>query len=181
VHTVAGVWDVTATVTNCQTGALIRTVHSLQNFSPDGTFSETANTLLRGSSVGVWSRSQAGPGKYSATYFFFRYLPTGAFASTAQSIDMVTVSEDGTHFSAAAQYRTSMRTMPCSLPAALCTQPCGSLLPGRMSNKGSTMGVPGPQLLGTGEASFAQKSESGQHTPSTLERLVSTPAFSHPA
>jgi hypothetical protein len=99
-HTLAGVWEVTVTVTNCQTGALIRTVHSLQNFSPDGTFAETANTFMRGSSVGVWNRSDAGPGKYSATYFFYRYLPTGAFASTAQAIDMVSLNSDGSEFTA---------------------------------------------------------------------------------
>jgi hypothetical protein len=99
-HSLAGTWEVTVTVTDCQSGALIRTVHSLQNFSPDGTFSETANTAARGSSVGVWNRSEAGDGKYSATYWFFRYLPTGAFASTAQSIDMVTLNDNGNQFTA---------------------------------------------------------------------------------
>ncbi len=71
------------TVTNCQTGATIRTVHSLQLFSRDASFSETPNTYLRGSSVGVWNRTV--DHSYGALYWFFRYNADGSFASTAQS------------------------------------------------------------------------------------------------
>ena len=85
-------------VTNCQTGALIRTVHSLQLFSRDGSFSETANTFLRGSSEGVWN--QTGDHMYSAVYWFFRYKPDGTFASTAQAVDAIQLSDDGGTFSA---------------------------------------------------------------------------------
>jgi hypothetical protein len=56
-HTIKGTWAVAVTVVNCQTGAPIRTVHSLQLFSRDGSFSETASTFLRGSSVGVWDQT----------------------------------------------------------------------------------------------------------------------------
>ena len=54
-NTPEGIWSVSVTVTNCQTGALIRTVQSIQAFHHDGTVVETANTASRGMSEGVWS------------------------------------------------------------------------------------------------------------------------------
>ena len=97
-HSIEGVWDVSVSVTNCQTGALIRTVRSIQLFQPDGSFAETANTFLRGGSEGVWNH--AGDGIYDATYWFFRYNPNGTFASIASAVDKVELSEDGTEFTA---------------------------------------------------------------------------------
>lgn len=96
-YTIAGVWALNVNVTNCA-GTTIRTVHSLQIFSRDGSFSETANTFLRGSSVGVWS--PAGNQSYKANYWFYRYQPTGAFASTAQAVNAIQLSPDGNHFTA---------------------------------------------------------------------------------
>jgi hypothetical protein len=52
---IVGVWDVAVTVVNCQTGAIIRKVHSVQMFQPDGAFSEIASIGTRGSSIGYWS------------------------------------------------------------------------------------------------------------------------------
>ena len=92
-NSVRGTWDVNVTVTNCQTGAVIRTVRSLQMFSRDGSFTETANTASRGSSLGRWARS--GENTFGATYWFFRYTSTGTFASIAKSLDSITLSEDG--------------------------------------------------------------------------------------
>jgi hypothetical protein len=97
-HSLEGTWDVSVTVTNCQTGAVIRTVRSLQMFSHDGSFTETANTFLRGSSLGTWART--GGQTFNATYWFFRYTPAGGFASIAKALDAVTLNEDGNHFSA---------------------------------------------------------------------------------
>jgi hypothetical protein len=97
-RSIKGTWAVAVTVTNCQTGAPIRTVHSLQLFSRDGSFSETANTFLRGSSEGVWDRT--GDHMYKALYWFFRYNADGTFASTAQSIDEIKMSDDGKTFTA---------------------------------------------------------------------------------
>jgi hypothetical protein len=95
---IEGTWNVTVTVTNCQTGALIRTVHSIQGFSHDGSFTETANTFLRGSSVGTWN--QVSGDDYSARYWFYRYTATGTFLSFAQAFDNVTLSDDRNHFTA---------------------------------------------------------------------------------
>ena len=98
-HSLQGTWDVSVTVTNCQTGAVIRTVRSLQMFSRDGSFTETANTFLRGSSLGSWDR--AGQDLYAETYWFFRYNPDGTFKSIAEGLNKVELSHDGAHFTAA--------------------------------------------------------------------------------
>jgi hypothetical protein len=97
-YTIRGVWDVTVNVTNCQTGALIRTVRSVQMFSRDGSFSETANTFLRGSSIGAWN--QVGYRMYGASYWFFRYKPDGTFASIARATDAVVLNRNGNEFNA---------------------------------------------------------------------------------
>ena len=93
-----GVWDVSVVVTNCQTGAVIRTVRSLQMFNHHGSFTETANTFLRGSSFGNWARTH--DQTFGATYWFFRYKPDGTFASFAKSLDTLELSQDGSTFSA---------------------------------------------------------------------------------
>jgi hypothetical protein len=89
-----GVWNLTVTVTNCQTGAPIRTVHSLQLYHEDGTIQETANTAARGISVGVWSPD--GARTYKATYWFYRYNPDGTFHSLAKGQNNVLLGSDGT-------------------------------------------------------------------------------------
>jgi hypothetical protein len=97
---IVGVWDVAVTVVNCQTGALIRNVHSVQMYQPDGAFSETTNSGLRGSSIGYWYRQEGQI--YGAAYFFFRYNADGTFASFAKAANTVTLSPDGAQFSVTA-------------------------------------------------------------------------------
>jgi hypothetical protein len=97
---IVGVWDVAVTVVNCQTGALIRNVHSVQMYQPDGTFSETTNTGSRGSSIGYWYRQEALT--YGASYFFFRYNSDGSFASFAKAGNAIKLSSDGSQFTVTA-------------------------------------------------------------------------------
>ena len=97
---ILGVWDVAVTVVNCQTGALIRNVRSVQMYQPDGTFSETTSTGTRGSSVGYWFRQEQLT--YGASYFFFRYNPDGTFASFARAANAIKLSSDGTQFTVTA-------------------------------------------------------------------------------
>jgi hypothetical protein len=97
---IVGVWDVAVTVVNCQTGAVIRNVRSVQMYQPDGAFSETTSIGTRGSSVGYWYHQEAQ--LYGANYFFFRYNADGSFASIAKAINTVTLSNDGNSFSVAA-------------------------------------------------------------------------------
>jgi hypothetical protein len=93
-----GVWDVSVTVTDCQTGAPIRIVRSLQMFRHDGTFIETANTASRGISEGIWTPT--GGQTYDASYWFFRYKPDGTFASIAKAADMITLGQEAGQFTA---------------------------------------------------------------------------------
>ena len=88
------------TVVDCQTGALIRNVHSVQMYQPDGAFSETTNTGTRGSSIGYWYL-EAGQ-IFGANYFFFRYNPDGSFASFAKAANAITLGPDGSEFSVTA-------------------------------------------------------------------------------
>lgn len=97
-HSLEGTWDVNVTVVNCQSGALIRTVSSLQMFSHDGSFTETANTFLRGSSLGKWDHAYGNV--FTATYWFFRYNADGTFKSIAEGLNKEELSGDGTHFTA---------------------------------------------------------------------------------
>lgn len=95
--TLEGDWDVSVTVTNCQTGAPIRMVRAIQAYHHDGSFTETANSASRGISEGVWST--AGDHNYVARYWFFRYKADGTFASFASARNSVKLGSDG-HFTA---------------------------------------------------------------------------------
>ena len=97
-HSMEGTWDVSVTVVNCQSGALIRNVRALQMFSHDGSFTETASTYLRGSSLGKWAHAERNV--YTSTYWFFRYNPDGTFKSIAEGLNKEELSGDGTHFTA---------------------------------------------------------------------------------
>jgi uncharacterized lipoprotein NlpE involved in copper resistance len=97
-HNLDGTWDVGVTVTNCQTGALIRTVRNLQMYSHDGSFTETANTFLRGSSLGRWDHESQNV--YTSTFWFFRYNPDGTFKSIAEALTKIELSGNGSHFTA---------------------------------------------------------------------------------
>lgn len=96
---IEGTWDVHVTVVDCQDNHVIRTVRALQLFSRDGSFSETAGTYLRGSSVGSWDRGDH-QGDYTATYWFFRYNTDGTPHSFAEGLNSITLSQDGQRFSA---------------------------------------------------------------------------------
>ena len=93
-HTLEGVWNVSVSVTDCNTGAVVRTVHSLQAYHHDGTMTETANAASRGISEGVWSNAGGGQ-TYKDSFYFYRYTSTGLFASLAHATDTITLSDAG--------------------------------------------------------------------------------------
>lgn len=97
-HSIEGTWEVNVTVVDCQRGTPIRIVRSLQLWSRDHSFSETANTYLRGSSVGAWAHDDRDT--YIPTYWFFRYNADGTFKSMAEGLNKVTLSDDGKTFTA---------------------------------------------------------------------------------
>lgn len=95
-NTLEGIWNVSVTVTDCNSGAIIRTVHSIQAFHHDGTITETANTASRGPSEGVWKVT--GAQTYQDNFYFYRYTSTGTFASLANGVDTITMGSDAGHF-----------------------------------------------------------------------------------
>lgn len=88
-----GIWSLSVNVTNCQTGAPIRTVASLQQFRPDGSVIETANTASRGMSEGVWGYTDEK--NVIALYWFYRFNPDGTFASRASITDKIVLGSNG--------------------------------------------------------------------------------------
>ena len=97
-----GTWSLSVTVVNCQTGAPIRTVASLQQYRPDGSLTETANTASRGISEGVWGF--ASDDTVASAYWFYRYNPDGTFHSRASATNKITLGEPG-HFTAVGMVR----------------------------------------------------------------------------
>ncbi|HEY2468653.1 MAG TPA: hypothetical protein VGI45_12550 [Terracidiphilus sp.] len=100
-NTLEGVWNVSVSVTDCNTGAIIRTVHSLQAYHHDGTITETANTASRGPSLGVWEA--AGGHTYKDSFYFYRYTSTGTFASLAHATDTVSLDSGAGHYTSIGQ------------------------------------------------------------------------------
>ena len=88
-----GIWSVRVIVTNCQTGAPIRTVSSLQAYRHNGSMIETANTASRGISEGVWG--YADDHTVAALYWFYGYNPDGTFASRASVTDKIVLGSNG--------------------------------------------------------------------------------------
>ncbi len=95
-HSLEGTWDINVHVVNCQSGALIRNIRSLQMFLRDGSVTDTASTYLRGSGLGTWAHVEAND--YVANFWFFRYNPDGTFKSIAAGSNKYELSGDGDHF-----------------------------------------------------------------------------------
>jgi hypothetical protein len=93
---IAGTWDVSVTIRQCETGSLIRAVRAMNLFIHDGSLTETAANFLRTPSVGTWRHLNGHT--YTATLRFFRYNPDGTFASTAKVTRTIELSQDGDQF-----------------------------------------------------------------------------------
>jgi hypothetical protein len=93
-----GVWDVSVTVTNCTSGAPIRTVRSLQMFRLTGHSPRPPTPHRVGS---AWHLGPAPWAIHDASYWFFRYKPDGTFASLAKATDMITIGVAPGQFTAA--------------------------------------------------------------------------------
>ncbi|MDQ3684724.1 MAG: hypothetical protein M3430_03875 [Acidobacteriota bacterium] len=76
-----GVWNLTVTVRNCQTGAAIRTFPAMHTYMRGGTMSDFgvgSAPLPRSSGQGVWSYQSRD--HYSAAFQFFRFNADGTYA-----------------------------------------------------------------------------------------------------
>jgi hypothetical protein len=113
---IAGVWDVAVTVVNCQTGALIRNVRSVQMYQPDGAFSETANTgrAERASDTGTVrkGRSMAQTTSSSDT------TRTGASPPLPKPSTQSRLAPTAASSTSRQRFRITTRTTACSQQAA---------------------------------------------------------------
>ena len=91
-----GVWNVSVTVRNCDTGQVIRQLHALNLYIHDGSMTETAANFLRTPSVGTWR--QVHGDTYTSMFEFFRYNPDGSFATLARVTRTIELNEEGTRF-----------------------------------------------------------------------------------
>jgi hypothetical protein len=91
-----GVWNVSVTVRNCETGDVIRKLRALNLFVHDGSLTETSTNVLRGPGVGTWGHLE--DDTYTSMFEFFRFNPDGTFASTARVTRTIELNEDGTRF-----------------------------------------------------------------------------------
>ncbi len=91
-----GLWNVSVTIRNCETGELIRNVRALNLFVHDGSMSETSSNSRRSNSLGTWGHLR--DNIYTSMFEFFRYNPDGTFATTARVIRRIELSADGTQF-----------------------------------------------------------------------------------
>lgn len=91
-----GVWNVAVNVRDCQSGAVIRQVHVITNFSHGGSLTQIAANLLRTSAEGTWSHSRAHT--FTESFWFFRFNPDGSFSSLANATGAILLTSDGTQF-----------------------------------------------------------------------------------
>jgi len=91
-----GVWNVSVTVRNCETGEIIRKVRALNLYVHDGSMTETSSNVMRGPSVGTWRHVE--DNTYTSMFEFFRFNADGTFTSTARVIRTIELSQDGTRF-----------------------------------------------------------------------------------
>ncbi len=98
-----GVWDLTVTVRNCQTGAAIRTFPSMHTYMRGGTmqdFGVGGAPLPRSSGQGVWNYQSRG--RYSAAFQFFRFNADGTLAGKQINRVQIELSHDGNNYTSSA-------------------------------------------------------------------------------
>jgi hypothetical protein len=97
-----GVWDVSVTIRQCDTGAPLAAIHAMNMFIQGGTLTETSNDLLRSSSLGTWRQvSRRG---YTAVFRFFTFNPDRSFAGRAKITRAIKLSADANRFVANAVF-----------------------------------------------------------------------------
>jgi hypothetical protein len=100
---IEGVWDVSVTILDCNTHAQIVTVQAMNMFIHGGTLTETANSFLRGSSLGTW-RHLGGP-NYTAVFRFFTFNANGSPTGRNVITRNIALSQDADKFTAAAVFQ----------------------------------------------------------------------------
>jgi hypothetical protein len=91
---IEGVWEGTATLTNCTTGAVLTTFAAASVYHRGGTMGDTnaTPTVTRGPGFGTWTRNGS---TYTIKFRFFAYDNTGALLGTRRVTRTVTLAANG--------------------------------------------------------------------------------------
>lgn len=98
---IIGVWDSTATVRDCNTGAALASFKGLSMFNIGGTASYGSNSPpgLTSASMGTWKRESGQT--YTITLVFYRFNPDGTLVGMQKSKGTRTLSADENSFTGA--------------------------------------------------------------------------------
>lgn len=95
---IEGVWNSQVTITNCQTGAIMRQFAALNMFIHGGTLADTDTQppATHGPAFGTWQNA-SGP-QYASTFRLFRFNADGSFAGANTVARTITLSAGGAAF-----------------------------------------------------------------------------------
>ncbi len=98
-----GTWDIRVTLRNCETGASIKTLRTMNTFACGGTLIETgARATPNLSSLGHGTWRHIGGQNYSAVLRFFRFNKDGTIADMQKITRHIELSDDGKEFTSTA-------------------------------------------------------------------------------
>ena len=98
IDTIVGVWESTATIKDCSTGAALGSFKGHSMFHHGGTVSadNSRPPTTRGAAFGTWKHESGSA--YSATLLFMRFNPDLTLAGTQKAKITRTLSADGNSF-----------------------------------------------------------------------------------
>ena len=78
---IEGVWDVSVSIVQCDTGQAIGTGHAILMFSDGGSLTQISTNSLFSTGLGTWRHLRAQD--YTAVDKFFEFMADGSFAGTS--------------------------------------------------------------------------------------------------
>jgi hypothetical protein len=94
-NVIEGAWESTATIKDCNSGAILRSFTGETIFHRGGTLTADNSTPVptRGLGVGVWTQDTAG--SYTARFHFLRFNADGTLAGSQTVVRAITLGADG--------------------------------------------------------------------------------------
>ena len=80
-HGIEGVWDVSVTIVQCNTGQAVGTGHAILMFSGGGSLTQISTNSLFGTGLGTWRHLRGED--YTAVDRFYEFKSDGSFAGTS--------------------------------------------------------------------------------------------------
>lgn len=95
---IEGLWSSQVTVTNCQTGAVMRSFAALNLFARGGTVMDTDSQPPTGHGPGLGNWTNTGAGQYTSSFQFYRFNTDGSLAGSQQIARTITLAADSESF-----------------------------------------------------------------------------------